>query len=180
MWIMFSTSTRSAPPYPLTLGTTKKKSKSYEDDLQYFNPFSDIGELGTRIEFSISDDKQVDVDVHINGEEVIPNYELKQTAGGKLSKKNMTKSKFNELYQDHIYSSIIRVSRELYAYLPLDKARVNAIGQVLNLSTGHLEERPILSVIMVPKTTYNEPKESAIYSNTIIYLFQSEYLTSSS
>ena len=68
--------------------------------------FSDIGELGTRIQFSISDDSQVDVDVHINGEDVIPNYELRQTARGKLSKKNMAKSKYYELYQDHICSSI--------------------------------------------------------------------------
>lgn len=136
----------------LAEGLENKNPESYRDALQYFNPFSDIGELGTKIEFSISDDTQVDVDVHINGEDVIPNYELKQTARGKLSKKNMAKSKYYELYQDHICSSIIRVSRELFAYLPLDKARVNAIGQVLNSSTGHLEERPILSVIMVPET----------------------------
>lgn len=132
-------------------GLENENPESYKDVLQYFNPFSDIGELGTKIEFSISDN-QVDIDVHINSEEAIPNYELRQTARGKLSKKNMTKSKFNELYQDHICSSIIRVARELFAYLPLKKARVNAIGQVLNTATGHLEEKPVLSVIMVPET----------------------------
>ncbi len=136
----------------LANGLQKGNPKSFEETLQYFNPFSDIGELGTRIEFSISENSQVDVDVHINGEEVIPNYELRQTARGNLSKKNMTKSKYYELYQDHVCSSIIRVSRELFAYLPLNKARVNAIGQVLNSSTGHLEERPILSVVMVRET----------------------------
>jgi hypothetical protein len=132
-------------------GLEKENPESYKDALQYFNPFSDIGELGTRIEFSISE-KQVDVDVHISGEEVIPSFEFKQLASGKLSKKSMTKSKFNEIYQDHICSSVIRVSRELFAYLPIKKARVNAIGQVLNSSTGHLEERTILSVIMVRET----------------------------
>lgn len=135
----------------LTKGLEKKDSQSYQDALQYFDPFSDIEELGTRIEFSISDN-QVDVNVHINSEEVVPSYELKQTAKGQLSKKDMAKGKFNELYQDHVCSSIIRVSRELFAYLPLDKARVNAIGQVLNSETGHLKESPILSVVMVSKT----------------------------
>lgn len=135
----------------ITQGLEKKDLQSYQDVLQYFEPFSDIEELGTQIEFLISDN-QVDVDVHINSEEIVPSYELKQTARGQLSKKNMTKGKFNELYQDHICSSLIRVSRELFAYLPLDKARVNAIGQVLNSQTGYLEEKPILSVIMVSET----------------------------
>ena len=135
----------------LAEGLEKKSPQSYQDALQYFDLFSDIEELGTQIEFLISDN-QVDVDVHINSEEIVPSYELKQTARGQLSKKDMAKGKFNELYQDHVCSSIIRVSRELFAYLPLDKARVNAIGQVLNSETGHLEERPILSVVMVPET----------------------------
>ena len=132
-------------------GLDKGKPESYKDALQYFNPFSDIGELGTRIELSISD-HQTDIDLHINSEEIIPDYELKQTARGILSKKSISKSRFNELYQDYICSCVIRVARELFAYLPIQNARINAIGNVLNTATGYLEERPILSVIMVPST----------------------------
>lgn len=132
-------------------GVEKGNAESYKDALEYFDPFSDIGELGTQIEFSISAN-EVDLDLHINGTEIIPDYTLKQLASGKLSKKDMTKSKFNELYQDHVCSVVLRVARELFAYLPIKKARINAIGQILNSSTGHLEEQPILSVIMIPET----------------------------
>ena len=132
-------------------GIEEKAFESYKDAIEYFNPFSDIGELGTQIEFSISTN-QVDLDLHINGTEIIPDYILKQLASGKLSKKKMTKSKFNELYQDHICSVVLRIARELFAYLPIKQTRINAIGQILNSSTGHLEEKPILSVIMIPET----------------------------
>jgi len=132
-------------------GVQNKNPEAYKDALEYFNPFSDIGELGTHLNFNY-EDNFIDIDLKVNSEEVVPNYELKQTSTGKLSKKNMTKGKFNELYQDHICSSAIRVAREVFAYLPLEKARINAISNMLNSATGHLEDQPILSVIFLPET----------------------------
>jgi len=132
-------------------GVHDKNPEAYKDALEYFNPFSDIGELGTQLKFSF-EDNLMDIDLMVNSEEVVPNYELKQTSTGKLSKKNMAKGKYNELYQDHICSSAIRVAREVFAYLPIDKARINAISNMLNSATGHLEDQPILSVIFVPET----------------------------
>lgn len=132
-------------------GVHDKNPEAYKDALEYFNPFSDIGELGTQIKFSF-EDNLIDIDLKVNSEEVVPNYELKQTSTGKLSKKNMTKGKYNELYQDHICSSAIRVAREVFAYLAIDKARINAISNMLNSATGHLEDQPILSIIFVHET----------------------------
>tara|TARA_R110001583_G_scaffold1202_4_gene10024 strand:+ start:23675 stop:24664 length:990 start_codon:yes stop_codon:yes gene_type:complete len=132
-------------------GVENKDIIAYKDVLEYFKPFSDIGELGTNLSFNFDGDS-IDIDLKVNSEEVIPNYELKQTSTGKLSKKNMTKGKFNELYQDHICSSAIRVAREVFAYLPLEKARINSVSSMLNSSTGYLEDQPILSVIFIPET----------------------------
>lgn len=132
-------------------GIKNKKVEDYKNALEYFKPFSDIGELGTQISFNINDNF-IDIDLHVNSLEVIPDYELKQTASGKLSKKNMAKSKFNELYQDHICSASIRVAREVFAYLPVDCARINAVSEIVNTKTGHLEKQPILSVIFPPQT----------------------------
>lgn len=64
----------------------------------------------------------------------------------------MSKSKFNELYQDHICSSVIRIARELFAHLPLEFVRINAMAEVLNSATGHIENQPILSAILPPET----------------------------
>ncbi|WP_296386799.1 hypothetical protein [Winogradskyella sp.] len=135
----------------INAGINKNEAKYYKKALQYFNPFSDIGELGTQISFNFNEN-HIDVDLHVNSLEVIPDYELKQTSTGKLSKKNMPKSRFNELYQDHICSASMRIAREVFAYLPVDYARINALSKLVNTKTGHLEEQPILSVIFPPET----------------------------
>lgn len=135
----------------ISSGVKNKEVDFYKKALQYFDPFSDIGELGTQISFNF-EQKHIDVDLHVNSLDVIPDYELKQTTTGKLSKKNMPKSRFNELYQDHICSASMRIAREVFAYLPIDYARINAMAQILNTKTGHLEEQPILSVIFPPET----------------------------
>jgi len=132
-------------------GIEKRQAESYKDALQYFNPFSDIGELGTQIGFSI-DTNHIDIDLYVNSLEIIPDYELKQTSTGKLSKKAMPKTRFNELYQDHICSAALRLAREVFAYLPIDYARINAMSKIVNSKNGQLEDQPILSVIFNPKT----------------------------
>ncbi len=135
----------------ISAGIKKKDPESYKKTLQYFNPFSDIGELGTKINFNF-EQNHIDIDLYVNSLDVIPNYELRQTSTGKLSKKNMPKTKYNELYQDHICSASIRVAREVFAYLPINYARINAMAKIVNTKTGHLEEQPILSVIFLPQT----------------------------
>lgn len=135
----------------ISTGIKNKETDFYKKALQYFNPFSDIAELGTQISFNF-EQNHMDIDLHVNSSDSIPDYELKQTSTGKLSKKNMPKTRFNELYQDHICSASMRIAREVFAYLPLDYARINAVAKIVNTKTGHLEEQPILSVIFPPKT----------------------------
>lgn len=140
-------------------GVKRKDEEAYKKVLQYFNPFSDIGELGNQIRFNF-EKNHIDIDLHVNSTDVIPDYELRLTSTGKLSKKNMSKSKFNELYQDHICSASIRMAREVFAYLPIEYARINAMSKIVNTKTGHLEEQPILSVIFLPQTIENLNLES--------------------
>ncbi len=135
----------------ISAGIKKKEPESYKKALQYFDPFSDIGELGTKISFNF-EDNHIDIDLHVNSLDVIPDYELRQTSTGKLSKKNMPKTRYNELYQDHICSASMRIAREVFAYLPINYARINAMTKIVNTKTGHLEEQPILSVIFSPQT----------------------------
>ncbi len=135
----------------ISAGIKRKEPESYKNALQYFNPFSDIGELGTKLSFNF-EENHIDIDLHVNSLEVIPDYELKQTSTGKLSKKNMPKTRYNELYQDHICSASMRIAREVFAYLPIGYARINAMSKIVNTKTGHLEEQPILSVIFLPQT----------------------------
>ncbi|MCR9265603.1 MAG: hypothetical protein NXH86_15715 [Flavobacteriaceae bacterium] len=140
-------------------GVEGKDTESYKQAIEYFDPFSDIGELGSKLNISFSE-RFIDVDIHVNSIDIIPDYVLTQTSTGKLSKKNMPKSKFNELYQDHICSAVIRIAREVFAYLPVEYVRVNAVSNLLNSKTGHLEKTSILSVIMPPETIQSLNLES--------------------
>ena len=144
----------------ISKGIENGNSESFKLALQYFNPFSDMGELGSQINFSFHENL-IDIDLRVNSSEIIPDYELGQTSTGKLSKKNMPKSKFNELYQDHICSTAIRIAREVFAYLPLEYVRVNAMSDLLNSKTGHMEEKCILSVI-IPSSTIDSMNLEAI------------------
>ena len=132
-------------------GVLNKDIVQYKAALDYFDPFSDISGLGIKIELNF-DKEFIDADIHVHGNDVIPEYVLSQTSTGKLSKKSMTKSAFNELYQDHVCSSVLRIARELFNYIPTPYVRVNAISELLDTQTGHMEEVPIVSVVVSKKT----------------------------
>lgn len=56
------------------------------------------------------------------------------------------------MYQDRVCSAIIRVAREVFALVPVSYVRVSALSNLVNTSTGHLEEQPIVSAIFPPET----------------------------
>lgn len=132
-------------------GIFAKDVKQYKEVLSYFNPFSDVGDLGSEIRFNISED-YVELNLLVKSDEVIPKYTLSQTSTGKLSQKNMPVSRFNEIYQDYICSGVLKVARETCALLPVKFVIVNAIGELVNSSTGKLEEQAVLSVLIYPDT----------------------------
>jgi hemoglobin-like flavoprotein len=125
-------------------GIQSRNVAAYKDAIQYFEPFSDIKELGAEITLTFEPSYIVaDLNVHTN--EVIPNYTISQTSSGKLSKKDAPLSKFNELQKDYVCSCILRVAREIYAYTPVDFVIINAI-------TNNI---PVMSVVISPATLRN-------------------------
>ena len=130
-------------------GILERDTVAYRDALTSFYPFTDIKGLGTKLDLSIHSDHIV-ADLQVVGDDYVPNYVLSLTSTGKLSQKDMPVTKFNALYQDHICSCVLRVGRELLAFLPVRTVVINAISDVLNSSTGNRELQTILSVAMVP------------------------------
>lgn len=128
-------------------GIAEKNPQSYADAINFFDPFADISDLGSNIKMGFSNDN-VEIYLTVNDTEVIPNYVLNQTKTGKLSQKDMPKGKFFELYQDYVCGGVLRVARETFAYLPINTIIVHAISNITNMSTGHIEELPILSAII--------------------------------
>jgi homogentisate 1,2-dioxygenase len=57
-----------------------------------------------------------------------------------------------EAYQDYICGCVLRVANETFALLPFQTVIVTAVGDVLNTQTGHLEVKPLMSVV-IPRST---------------------------
>lgn len=116
------------------------------DAIELLHPFEDISMLGSSITFNVHSSGVVEAVLSVHGERVIPAETKSLLQSGKLSVKKMPVGRFNELLQDYICSCALRVGRELLAILPDDLVIVTASDLLLNPSTGHAEEMPLLSV----------------------------------
>lgn len=138
----------------------------YKTIIEHFYPFNDMGDIGSELRFVFMTDS-IDINLHIHPNSVIPENVFSLTSTGKLSRKNWTKSAFNETYQDHVCSAILRVAREFFNCLPIEHVRINAISNQVNPQNGHLEEVPILSAIIPQATLEKLNFESIDPSNSM-------------
>ena len=126
--------------------------EAFIEAIKQIDPFSEVSELGSSIEFQAGETSLIEASIHVNSEEVIPREVKTLSKSGKLSVKEMPKGKFLELYQDYVCGCVLRIARELFALLPIEMTIITALGKVLNTKTGHLEENPVLSVV-IPRAT---------------------------
>jgi hypothetical protein len=122
-------------------------TSAYEKAIEQAESMQELSILGT-ITFDAINSTLVDATLEVNSEEVIPDEIMTQLKSGKLSVKKMPKTRFYELYQDFTCGSVLRIARELFALLPIEKTIITAMGKLLNSATGHLEDKPILSVLI--------------------------------
>jgi hypothetical protein len=85
----------------------------------------------------------------VNGKQAIPAEVKTLTASGKVSIKPMPKGRFHEIYQDYVCGCVLRVTREMFALLPLDALLVTASVDLLDPRTGQMIGQPVLSVFML-------------------------------
>jgi hypothetical protein len=133
------------------------RADAYMEAIQQLSPSAELGELGSSFGFRIENDDAslIEVTVRVNEDTVIPRQTVTALKSGKISRKDMPKTRFWALYQDYICGAALRIARELFALVPTEMVIVTALGQVLNMQTGHMEEQPILSVAM-PRTTIEQ------------------------
>jgi hypothetical protein len=125
---------------------------AYGEVIKEIGPFREINELGSRVRFTLESSSLIDITLSVKGEDVIPKETKALLQSGKLSTKKMPKGQFYELYQDYVCGCVLRIAREVFALLPFEVAVVTAVGDVVNTQTGHLEEQPVLSVV-IPRQT---------------------------
>jgi len=126
--------------------------ETYPEVIKYVSPFEEISEYGSQIKFQYSNKDFIVADIKVREKDIIPNEIKNLLRSGKLSVKPMPQSKFQELYQDYVCGTVIRVARELFALLPIQMTIINATANLLNTKTGHMEDMTILSVAVSRKT----------------------------
>lgn len=127
-------------------------TQAYNQAIKEINPFSEISQLGSSVAFTIINSLTIEATLRPNSAKVIPLEVKSLLKSGKLSIKKMLTTQFHELYQDYVCGCILRVSRELFALLPIKMLIIHALGDILNTQTGHMEEKPILSAAIPRKT----------------------------
>lgn len=121
-------------------------SKTKVQVIENFQPFSEISNLGSSLSVLVKENGLVEATINVHGEDIIPNEVKSLLKTGKLSVKSMPRSRFNEIYQDYVCSSVLRVANELFSIIPDKILIVTAVDDLLDTKTGHLKESPILSV----------------------------------
>jgi hypothetical protein len=144
----------------LTRQVLAKDSDVYQQVLEIFSPFAGNDHLNSRLEFTFTAD-HIEVDVHVNTAEVIPDFVVTQLASGKLSRKTLPVSKFNELYQDYVCGCLLRVAREVQSHIPVSQVVVHALAKQLNPATGLIESQVIVSAAM-PRATLEQLNFTAL------------------
>lgn len=119
---------------------------SYFEVINELKPLDDLLEFGIDFEFGANSSDAIHVEFVINSKETMPYFSLSLTQAGKLSKRNLAKTEYYELLQDHVSSSSIRIARDMFALLPVEKTVVHIVDDYLDTHTGHREKITVLSV----------------------------------
>jgi len=126
--------------------------EAYDFAIESLQPFAELMEFGCKFNHVFGDAKIVHVAMTVDGSNCVPSEIKSITSTGKLSVKRMPVARFNELYQDYVCGSVLRVAREFFALLPLDWVWCTAYAEMLNSATGHREVTPVVSV-KIPRST---------------------------
>ena len=105
----------------------------------------DIVDLGSNLVLMMDTDR-VEVVFQAKSREVIPDTEKRLTVKGNVSTKQMTLTMRNHIYQEYVCSCVLRISRELFALLPVDEVLIHVEGELWIKGGGQKPPETILSV----------------------------------
>lgn len=129
-----------------------KDVETYLNVIEELSPLEDLLEFGSGFEFFIDDPEVLEVEFNVHSKNVVPTQIKSLTKTGKLSVKDMTKSKYYDIYQDYVCSCAIRIARDMFAVLPFETVVVHAVDERLDTTTGKELMITILSVKFIRGT----------------------------
>jgi hypothetical protein len=130
----------------LATGVLSLQLEACRAALRYIGAFDELENFRTRVTLDAIVQGVASFSCASEDEEIVPSEEVKLTASGKLSTKEMAAGKYWALFQDHLASCAIRIAREAYAVTPIDRVIVNVKVLRLDPSTGHMVRPTVLAV----------------------------------
>lgn len=121
---------------------------SYFYVVSEMSPFGEILDFGSDFDIGTDNPEFMEVEFHAKTAKVVPNHVLSMTKTGKLSSKVMTKTMHYDIVQDYICSCVLRIAREMFALLPIEKVVIHAIDTVQDI-TGNEYDDTVLSVLIL-------------------------------
>lgn len=141
--------------HELSVRVLAGESQAKIDVIEDVDPFSELSLIGADFHFSATDKSPLEVILRIHSDSIIPKEQKSLLKSGKISVKKMPIGRFNELYQDYVCSSILRIANDVFSILPEQSVIIHAQDDLLNSATGYLELQTILSVFIPRKTLEN-------------------------
>ena len=135
-------------------------------------PFEYLVEYGSDFEFGTDNPKTMEIEFKVKSDTVVPAISMSLTKTEKLSKKDMSKTQYYDITQDYVCSCAIRLAREIFAVLPVNKVIVHAVDNNINTTNGHQEDCTILSVIFDKEKFMNinfERIDASDFVETFLY-----------
>lgn len=136
-------------------------TKAYIEAVRDLNPYTDLGDLVDNIDYHAHSKQIVSVSSKVNLEQTIPSKKKGLLQSGKLSIKQMPKGQYYELGQDFVCSCALRIARDMQGILPIEWVLVNISQEMLNSTTGMLQDQIILS-IAIPRETLSKINLNAV------------------
>lgn len=119
---------------------------AYLQVIEEMSPLDDLSEFGSGFTFFVEEPTSIEVEFDVHSENTVPSQVKSLTKTGKLSVKEMPKTKYYDIYQDYVCSCILRIARDMFALLPIETINIHAMDQMIDTSTGHTSRSPIVSV----------------------------------
>ena len=111
------------------------------------HPFEEILDFGSDFDVGTDDPSIMEVEFHAKTSKVVPNHVLSMTKTGGVSSKAMSKTMHFDIAQDYICSCILRIAREMFALLPIERVAIHAVDTVTDAS-GNESDDTVLSVLI--------------------------------
>lgn len=122
-----------------------KNSDFYEVAINWFPIWEFTTDFGSSLSPTFYENT-IDVDFFVNIDGVVPIHKKTSTQAGKITLKPFTDTERNDIIQDYICSSILRITKEAFSVLPIENIYIHAIDKIINSSTGKYEDAILVSV----------------------------------